>query len=139
MTPASAPISTTWGDGDVESLGEDDGGSIGASIVPGSVSVWPVDTDLIYVPGLKKVMLTMQMPLIHMVVQDAFETLWASLLFKNAFPDPNLTVLYVRKNLIGAARGNLPRAADIFKRLLVDDVYLNKLSCLVSGLPLIII
>ena len=59
----------------MKSLGEDDGGSIGASIVPGSVSVWPVDTDLVYVPGSKKVMLTMQMPLIHMVVQDAFETL----------------------------------------------------------------
>ncbi len=81
----------------------------------------------------------MQMPLIRMVVQDTFETLWASLLFENAFPDPSLTVLYVRKNLIGAARGNLPRAADIFKCLLVDDAYLNKLSHLVSGFPLIII
>jgi len=75
MTPASAPISTTLGDGDVESLGEDDGRSIGASIVPGSASVWLVNTDLIYVPGSKKVMLTMQMPLIHTVVQDTFETL----------------------------------------------------------------
>ena len=139
MTPASAPISTTRGDGDVESLGEDDGRSIGASVVPGSVSVWQIDTDLVYVLGSKKVMLTIQMLLIHMVVQDAFETLRASLLFENTFLDPNLTVLYVRKNLIGAARGNLPRAVDIFKRLLVDDVYLNKLSCLVSGLPLIII
>jgi len=123
----------------VESLGEDDSRSIGASIVPSSVSIWPVNTDLIYVLGSKKVMLTMQMPLIHMVVQDAFKTLQASLLFENTFLDPNLTVLYVRKNLIRAARGNLPRAADIFKHLLVDDAYLNKLSCLVSGLPLIII
>ena len=75
MTPASAPISTTPGDHNAESLGEDDGRSIGASIVPGSASVWPVDTDLIYVLGSKKVMLTMQMPLICTVVQDAFETL----------------------------------------------------------------
>jgi hypothetical protein len=81
----------------------------------------------------------MQMPLIHTVVQDAFETLQASLLFENTLLDPNLTVLYVRKNLIEAARGNLPKAADIFKCLLVDDAYLNKLSHLISGLPLIII
>jgi hypothetical protein len=43
--------------------------------VPGSASIWLVDTDLIYIPGSKKVMLTMQMPLIRTVVQDAFETL----------------------------------------------------------------
>ena len=84
-------------------------------------------------------MLTLQMPLIHTVVQDAFENIRASLLFEDAFPDPNLTVLFVRKNLISAARAHLPRAVDIHKRLLCDDRYLNKLSHLVSGSPSILI
>jgi hypothetical protein len=77
-------------------------------------------------------MLTMQLPLIRTVVQDAFENLRASLLFENAFPDSHLTILFVRKNLIGAARSHLPRAVDIHKRLLIDDGYLEKLSRLVS-------
>jgi hypothetical protein len=95
--------------------------------------------DLIYVPGSNKVMLTLQMPLIHTVVQDAFKNIRASLLFKDAFLDPNLTVLFVRKNLIDAARAHLPRAIDIHKHLLCDDRYLDKLSHLVSGSPSILI
>jgi hypothetical protein len=113
--------------------------SIPVTPAPCSASAWPVNTDLIYVPGLKKLMLTMQKPLICMVVQDAFKHLRASLLFENAFLDANLTVLFVRKNLIGAARRHLPRVDDIHRRLLCDDDYLEKLSRLVSGPPSIII
>ena len=84
-------------------------------------------------------MLTLQMLLIHTVVQDAFENIRASLLFEDAFLDPNLTVLFVRKNLIGVARAHLPRALNVHKRLLCDDRYLDKLSHLISGSPSILI
>jgi hypothetical protein len=134
MTLASTPDNR-----DAALQGRDDTLPVGTRIVPGSVVTWPIDTDLIYLPGSKKVKLTMQMPLVRMVVQDAFENLRASLLFEDAFPDPNVTILFVRKNLIGAARSHLPRVEDIHKRLLCDNEYLNNLSPLVSGLPSTII
>jgi hypothetical protein len=134
VTQASTP-----GDRGAASLEGDDAQSIGTSVAPGSAFAWPVDTDLIYIPGSKKIMLTIQKPLIRMVIQDAFENLRASLLFEHAFPDPHLTVLFVRKNLIGAARSHLPRTVDVHKRLLIDDDYLGSLLRLVSGPPSIII
>lgn len=107
------------------------GRPIGTSIESGSQVVWPTETDLIYVPGTMKVMLTLQLPLIRTVLQDGIENLRASLLVEHAFPDPNLSVLFIRKNLVGAARSHLPRANNIHRRLLVDNAYLDKLSRLV--------
>jgi hypothetical protein len=139
MPSIGTTLASTPGDHDATSLGGDGAQRIGTSVVPGSAFAWPVDTDLIYIPGSRKIMLTLQMPLICMVIQDAFENLRASLLFEHAFPDPNLTVLFIRKNLIGVARSHLPRAMHIHKCLLSDDEYLDKLSPLVSGPPSIII
>ena len=124
VTVASKSIDTTPG-----------GQPIGTSIKPGSPSVWPSKTDIIYPPGTTKVMLTLQLPLIHTVLQDGIENLQASLLLEHAFPDPNLTVLFIRKNLVGVARSHLPRAVNIHKCLLVNNAYLDKLSCLVSIPP----
>jgi hypothetical protein len=56
-------------------------------------------------------------------------------MFEHAFPDLNTTVLFVRKNLVGAARSHLPRACDVHKRLLCDDAYLEKFCRLVSVSP----
>ena len=111
------------------------GWPIGTSIKPGSPFVWPSGTDLIYPPKTTKFMLTLQLPLIGTVLQDGIENLQASLLLEHTFLDPNLTVLFIRKNLVGAARSHLPRAVNIHKRLLVDNAYLDKLSCLVSIPP----
>jgi hypothetical protein len=112
------------------------GQPIGTSVKPGSPRVWPSETDLVYPSGTTKVMLTLQSPLIRTVLQDGIENLQASLLLEHAFPDPNLTVLFIRKNLVGAARSHLPRAVNVHKRLLVDNAYLDKLSRLVSISPL---
>jgi hypothetical protein len=112
------------------------GRPIGTSLKPGSPFVWPSETDLILFPGTMKIMLTLQLPLVRTVLQDAFENLRAALLFEHAFPDLNLTVLFIRKTLVGAARSHLPRAVNIHKHLLVDDAYLDKLSRLVSFLLL---
>ncbi|KAH9177872.1 hypothetical protein EDB89DRAFT_2064251 [Lactarius sanguifluus] len=46
-----------------------------------------VDTDLVFVEGTTKIMLTSQRPLIRAIAQDAIENLRASMLFRNAFPD----------------------------------------------------
>ena len=81
-------------------------------------------------------MLTIQIPLIRTIIQDSFEDLRATLLFENAFPDPNLTILFLRKTLIGAARSRLPDTVNVYNRLLLDDKYRDKLSHLVSDLTL---
>ena len=105
---------------------------VGTNIKTESASDWPRETDLIYLPGTTKVLLTLQLPLIRTVLQDAFENLRASLMFEHTFPDPNSTILFVRKNLVSAARSHLPRAVDVHRRLLSDNTYLEKLCCLVS-------
>jgi hypothetical protein len=81
-------------------------------------------------------MLTIQIPLIRTIIQDSFEDLRATLLFENAFPDPNLTILFLQKTLIGAARSRLPDTVNVYNRLLLDDEYRDKLSRLVSDLTL---
>ncbi len=91
--------------------------------------------DLIYFPGTTKIMLTLQLLLICTVLQDAIENLRSSLLLENAFPDLNLMVLFLRKNLVGTARSHIPRAVHVHKCLLCDDRYMDKLSCLVSFSP----
>jgi hypothetical protein len=97
---------------------------------------WSADTHLVFNAGSNKVMLTIQSLLIRTTIQDAFDNLRAALLFENAFPDPNLTVLFLRKTLVGAARSRLPNTVNIYNRLLLDDDYRDKLSRLVSVLTL---
>ncbi|KAH9023985.1 hypothetical protein EDB84DRAFT_1564550 [Lactarius hengduanensis] len=72
-----------------------------------------VDTDLVFVEGTTKIMLTSQHPLIRAIVQDAIENLRASMLFHNAFPDKH-----------GHGGGIVQR------RLQVDGEYLTKLVSL---------
>ena len=81
-------------------------------------------------------MLTIQILLIRTIIQDSFEDLRATLLFENTFPDPNLTILFLQKTIVGAARSRLPDAVNIHNWLLLDDKYRDKLSRLVSDLTL---
>jgi len=81
-------------------------------------------------------MLTIQPLLICTTMQDAFDNLRAALLFENVFPDPNLTVLFLRKTLVAAARSCLLNMVNIYNRLLLDDKYMDKLSWLISVLTL---
>src|SRR6266851_6233789 len=98
--------------------------------------LWSADTHLIFSPGSNKIMLTIQPLLICTTIQDAFNNLQAALLFENAFLDPNLTVLFLRKTLIATARSHLPNTVNIYNWLLLDDEYMDKLSWLVSVLTL---
>jgi hypothetical protein len=99
---------------------------------PEADGVWPVDTELIYVGGMTKIMLTAQCPVMWTVIQDAFENIHASLLFNCALPDASVIPSVMRDGLVAAAWSNMPRASSIHGRLLMDEVYVAKLSCLVS-------
>jgi hypothetical protein len=104
-------------------------------IAPEVDGVWPVDMELIYVAGTTKVMLTAQCPVMRMVIQDAFENVRASLLFDCALPDASVIPSIIREALIVAARSNMPQALNIHGRLVMDEVFVAKLSRLVRPFP----
>ena len=90
------------------------------------------DTDLVFPQDSNKVMLTLQRPLVHVVIQDSFEILRASLLFTNAFPNGSLTVQLVKDALVRSALKHMPGAGRISQRLQRDEEYLWKIVPLVS-------
>jgi hypothetical protein len=71
----------------------------------------------------------------RVIIQDAFEHVRASLLFKDAYPDPIVTIAVVKEALISAAESHRPSASSIHNRLVHDNPYLFKISRLVSALP----
>lgn len=100
-------------------------------ILSSSVRVWPADTDIQFVPGTNRALLTIQGVLLKSVLQDGFERLRASMLFEHAFPDIVLAYSFIRDALITAAEGAGPATASIHQRMLKDETYLKKLSPLV--------
>ena len=126
----SAPPVSTLSEGDNTETSSQEGGRSTAMANWGPS--WAANTHLVFNPGSNKVMLTNQLPLIRTTIQDAFDSLQATLLFENAFPDPNLMVLFLRKTLVGTARSCLPNMVNIYNWLLLDDAYMDKLMRLVS-------
>jgi hypothetical protein len=96
---------------------------------------WPEITNLRTVPDTDRVTLSIQTPLIRLVIQDAFEYVRASLLFKHAYPNPTVSVAVVNAALVSAAESHRPSASSIHNRLLHDDPYMFKMSRLVSVQP----
>jgi hypothetical protein len=95
---------------------------------------WAEITNLCTVPGTDRVTLSVQVPIMRLVIQDAFEHVRASLLFTHAYPGPTAVVAVVRGALLSAADSHRPTASSIHNRLLHDDPYLFKMSRLVSAL-----
>ncbi|KAH9038003.1 hypothetical protein EDB83DRAFT_2318530 [Lactarius deliciosus] len=93
----------------------------------GPVSPWPADTDLVFGLGSKKVMLTLQFPLVRAVLQDAFEYMRAYLVLTDAFPDTTDAISFARDSLITAAESHQSDAAIICERLQHDAEYLAHL------------
>ncbi|KAH9162395.1 hypothetical protein EDB89DRAFT_2079745 [Lactarius sanguifluus] len=93
----------------------------------GPVSPWPADTDLVFGLGSKKVMLTLQFPLVCVVLQDAFEYMRAYLVLTDAFPDTTDAISFARDSLITAAESHQSDAAIICERLQHDAEYLAHL------------
>jgi hypothetical protein len=100
-------------------------------ILAPSGRAWPSDTDIQFVPGTTRVILTRQGTLLKSVLQDGFENLRASMLFEHAFPDLVLSHIFVRDALVTAAARSGPATASIHRRLLDDNNYLKKLTPLV--------
>ncbi|KAN0102463.1 hypothetical protein V8E52_011919, partial [Russula decolorans] len=48
---------------------------------------FPAETELLFVSGSNKIMLTVQCPLMRAVFQEAFERIRANMVFKNVFPN----------------------------------------------------
>ena len=94
----------------------------------------PSTTDLVLTPDLKKVMLTMQHPLVHIVIQDSFEILRSSLLFIEAFPKGSLIVRLIKDALLTSAMNHRPGAGRIYQRLMHDEEYFLKILPLVSDI-----
>ncbi|KAH9061713.1 hypothetical protein EDB83DRAFT_2520148 [Lactarius deliciosus] len=77
------------------------------------MSPWPADTDLVFGLGSKKVMLTLQFPLVRVVLQDAFEYMRAYLVLTDAFPDTTDAISFARDSLITTAESHQSDAAII--------------------------
>ena len=99
-------------------------------------TMWPADTDVIF-SGTHKVTLNLQLPLMREIILDAFENVRVSLLFTDAFPDAVAALAVVRVGLVAAATERVPRASDIYKRLLCDADYMAKMIRLVSRIILV--
>lgn len=93
-----------------------------------SVPSWPAITNLCTVPGTNRVTLSVQVPLMRVIIQDTFEHVRAFILFDHAFPDPTLTATVVRNALVSAANSHRPAASCIDNRLRCDDTYLFQMS-----------
>ncbi|KAH9019344.1 hypothetical protein EDB83DRAFT_2320776 [Lactarius deliciosus] len=89
-----------------------------------------IDTDLVFVDGTTKIMLTSQRALIRTIVQDSIENLRASILFNNAFPDATVAFTLTREALLTATESHGHGGGIVRRRLQVDDEYLTKLVSL---------
>ena len=104
--------------------------------VPASTSMamtfkkWPPETELV-LSSKNKVNLSMQKPVIRVLLQDAIESVRASLLFEDAFPDPNAVLRLVRKSVLDAAQKYMPGTTAIHERLKCDNEYISKLASVV--------
>ncbi len=135
---ASASLSTSSSVADLPTVQEGGPGGHGAAadlLLDDDLhpAMWPSDTDLVSVPGTKRLALTIQCPPVRTIIQDAFENIRAFLLFDHSFPDAVSIPTVVRRCLISAAaESRNPRAPDILARLTQDDEYMDRLSRLVS-------
>ena len=96
----------------------------------------PNDTDLIFLPGSNKVMLTVQRPVVRAVIQDAIERVHAALMFSNAFPDVFDTLKFISDALVTAADLN-DQATNIYHRLKADGLYTSTIGRIVRDYMLI--
>jgi hypothetical protein len=94
-------------------------------------ATWPVETDLIFVSGTTKVMLTAQRPLMRCVIHGAFDEVRVSLMFSNAFPDA-VTVLSMTRDALVTVAESRERSSSIHQRLLNDEGYVASMIRLVS-------
>jgi hypothetical protein len=98
------------------------------------VSVWPVqwpkETDLVLNADQKAKRLTHQNVLIRSVITESFHILLGDLLFVNAYPDALEVIGFIQNALFTAAE-RIPAVKEVHRRLVLDLVYLSKITPLV--------
>jgi len=104
-----------------------------ALVVDPAPVVWPSDTDLVFVPGSNRLILTMQSPPVRAIIHDAFDNTQALLFFDHSFPDATMMpTLLGGCYLTAAAESHNPRAPVIHSQLIQEAGYMDTLICLVS-------
>ncbi|KAH9952290.1 hypothetical protein BGW80DRAFT_1260950 [Lactifluus volemus] len=95
------------------------------------VSVWPVqwpkETDLVLNADQKAKRLTHQNVLVRSVITESFHILLGDLLFVNAYPDALEVIGFIQNALFTAAE-RIPAAKEVHRRLVLDLVYLSKIT-----------
>jgi hypothetical protein len=79
-------------------------------------------------------MLTLQWPLVHLVIQNCFDILYALLHFTNTFPKTSVALQFVKHALLHSALKHMPGAGHIYQQLMHNEEYLWKIILLVSHL-----
>jgi len=102
-----------------------------------SITGWSTETDLVFAPDSGKLMLMLQRPLVHVVIQDSFDILCVLLSFNNAFSKGSLIIRFVKDALYRSALKHSPGAATIYQRLHHDKVYIGHIIPLVSHVTFI--
>jgi hypothetical protein len=92
--------------------------------------IWPPETELV-LSSKNKVNLSLQKPVIRVLLQDAIERVRVSLLFNDAFPDANVALKLVQDSVVAAAERYMPGTTAIHQRLKHNDEYLSKMTSVV--------
>jgi len=90
------------------------------------------EADLVFAMGSLKIKLTLQRPLVRVVIQDLFDILHLLLHATNAFPNGVITVQLIRNALLCSALRHTPGALTIHQRLLYNPEYFCRILPLVS-------
>jgi len=96
-------------------------------------SMWPSETDLVFPHSSTRLSLSLQSPLICLVVQDAINHVQASLLLDHAFPEGLKKVKLIRGCLLAAAVKHRPSSSTVHARLLGDSDYASLMVCMVCS------
>ena len=88
--------------------------------------------ELVLSPDTNGLMLTMQHPLVRLVIWDSFDILCALLIFINVFPNAPLAIRFVKEALLNSALRHTPGANNIYQQLMHDKKYTHKIILLVS-------
>jgi hypothetical protein len=96
-----------------------------------SLRSWPSETNLIIPPKANNMTLNSQHPIVREVIRNAFDSIHADLMFKNAFPDLYDMLEFISDGLLMAAESH-EKAMDIYDRLVYDHTYSHDMSRLVS-------
>ena len=105
---------------------------ITAPVVPQLPPVTGNEAELVLASDTNALMLTMQHPLLRLVIRDSFNILCVSLMFVNAFPNAPLAVRFVKDALLHSALNHTPCADNIYQQLLTNEEYIRKIVPLVS-------